>query len=107
LFFIDRRLSLAAAALVFFAAIVAAVAAYHGLRRQRAVADLDGRIGGLLLQLLTGMPKLRVTGTENRAFAVWSRLFSERRDADLAAERVNIRVSVFQASYPIVCTMVL
>src|SRR5262249_20099363 len=74
---------------------------------QRTVTELDGKIGGLLLQLLTGIAKLRITGTENRAFGVWSSLFARRRDADLGAERVNIRVAVFQASYPIACSIVL
>ena len=84
-----------------------AVAAYYGLTRQRTVAEIDGKIGGLLLQLLTGIAKLRVTGTENRAFGVWAALFARRRDADLGAERVNIRVGVFQAAYPILCSIVL
>jgi ATP-binding cassette subfamily C protein len=106
LFFIDAKLSLAAGALVAVAAMVAAIAAYQGLLRQRRVAELDGKIGGLLLQLFTGIAKLRVTGTENRAFSVWSSLFAHRRDADLAAERVNIRVAVFQASYPLACSIV-
>jgi ATP-binding cassette subfamily C protein len=86
---------------------VAAVAAYYGLQRQRKVAELDGKIGGLLLQLLTGIAKLRVTGSENRAFGVWSRMFARRRDADLGAERVNIRVAVFQTIFPVICSGVL
>jgi ATP-binding cassette subfamily C protein len=106
LFFIDERLALTATALVLLAGGVAATAAYHGLKRQRRVADLDGRIGGLLLQLFTGIAKIRVTGTENRAFSVWSSLFARRRDADIGAERVNIRAGVFHASYPILCTLV-
>ncbi len=107
LFYIDPRLALAATLLVTVSGVVAATAAYYGLQRQRRVAELDGKIGGLLLQLLTGMAKLRVTGSENRAFGVWAQLFALRRDADLGAERVNIRVAVFQSSYPMICSMVL
>jgi len=107
LFYIDQKLSLAATGLVVVAGSVAGVAAYYGLKRQRTVAELDGKIGGLLLQLLTGIAKLRITGTENRAFGVWSSLFARRRDADLGAEKVNIRVGVFQSSYPIACSIVL
>jgi ATP-binding cassette subfamily C protein len=107
LFVIDPKLALAATLLVVVAGSVAAMAAYAGLQRQRKVAELDGKIGGLLLQLLGGIAKLRVTGSENRAFGVWAKLFARRRDADLGAERVNLRVSVFQGSFPIVCSMVL
>ncbi len=107
LFFIDETLSLAATALVLLAAAAAGVSAYYALARQRIVAELDGKIAGVLLQLFTGMAKLRVSGTENRAFGLWARLFAQRRDADLGAERVNIRVGAFQASYPIICSIVL
>jgi ATP-binding cassette subfamily C protein len=107
LFLIDPRLALAATGLVLVSSLVAGVATYYGLQRQRRVAELDGKINGLLLQLLGGIAKLRVTGVENRAFGVWSDLFARRRDADLQAERVNIRIGVFQTAYPIICTMTL
>lgn len=107
LFYIDPRLAALASALVGVSGLVALVASYYALKRQRAVADLDGKIGGLLLQLFTGMPKLRVTGAENRVFGVWARLFAARRDADLGAELVNIRVAVFQSGYPMLCGMAL
>ena len=107
LFFIDPTLAAAATGLTAVAGAVAAIASYFTLKRQRKVAELDGKIGGLLLQLIGGVSKLRVTASEKRAFGVWARLFTSRRDADLEAERVGIRVSVFQTSYPILCSFVL
>jgi NHLM bacteriocin system ABC transporter ATP-binding protein len=106
LFYIDARLALFASALVFVAVIVASIAGAQGLARQRRVANLDGKITGLLVQLITGISKLRVTGTENRAFSVWSSLFTQRRDADIGVERVNLRVGVFQIAYPLICSIV-
>jgi NHLM bacteriocin system ABC transporter ATP-binding protein len=107
LFAIDPSLALAATVLVLVAIIPAVLATQIGLKRQRKVAEIDGKIEGLLLQLLSGIAKLRVTAAENRAFAVWGRLFARRRDADLGAERVNVRISIFQSIYPTVCSMVL
>ncbi len=107
LFTIDKTLAIAATALVAIAAIPAILATHYGLKRQRAVAAIDGKIEGLLLQLLTGISKIRVTAAESRAFGVWARLFARRRDADLGAERVYLRISVFQSIYPMICTMVL
>jgi NHLM bacteriocin system ABC transporter ATP-binding protein len=107
LFTIDSGLAIAATILVAIAAVPAILATHYGLKRQRAVAAIDGKIEGLLLQLLTGISKIRVTAAESRAFGVWARLFARRRDADLGAERVYLRISVFQSIYPMVCTMVL
>jgi NHLM bacteriocin system ABC transporter ATP-binding protein len=107
LFSINLKLAFAALALVAVSGTVAAVAAYSALKHQRSVASLDGKIGGLLLQLITGIAKLRITGTENRAFSVWASLFARRRDADFSAERISARVGVFQASFPLACSLVL
>ena len=107
LFVIDRALAGMATLLVIGAMIPAILGTYYGLRRQRVVAALDGKIDGLLLQLLTGISKLRVTAAENRAFAVWAKLFARRRDADVSAERINVRISLVQTVYPVVCSMVL
>lgn len=107
LFAIDPGLAIAATILVAIAIIPSLLATHYGLKRQRAVAAIDGKIEGLLLQLLTGIAKLRVTAAESRAFAVWASLFARRRDADLGAERVNVRVALIQTVYPIICSMVL
>lgn len=107
LFAINGSLAAVATLLVIGAMIPAILGSYYGLKRQRTVAALDGRIDGLLLQLLTGIAKLRVTAAENRAFSVWAKLFARRRDADVAAERINVRISLIQTVYPVVCSMVL
>jgi ATP-binding cassette subfamily C protein len=93
--------------LVAIAIVPAVLTSHYSLKRQRTVAMIDGKLGGLLLQLLTGIAKLRVTAAESRAFAVWARMFARRRDADLQAERANVRISIFTSIYPMVCTMVL
>jgi NHLM bacteriocin system ABC transporter ATP-binding protein len=107
LFMIDPSLALAATLLVAIAAVPAVIATRYALKRQRAVAEVDGKIEGLLLQLFSGISKLRVTSAENRAFSVWARLFARRRDEDLRAEWVGVRMSVFQSIFPTVCSIVL
>ncbi len=107
LFFIHPGLALVATFLVVIAMVPAVVGAYFGLKRQRIVAELDGKLAGVLLQLFTAVAKLRVAAAENRGFGVWARLFARRRDADLRAERVNVRVALFQAVYPLLTSMVL
>jgi NHLM bacteriocin system ABC transporter ATP-binding protein len=107
LFLIDPSLAFAAAGLVVVAAIPAVVATRYSLNLQREVAAVDGKIEGLLIQLFAGVSKLRVTAAENRAFSVWARLFARRRDQDLGAEWINVRMAVFQSVFPLLCSMVL
>ncbi|MFO0567734.1 MAG: NHLP bacteriocin export ABC transporter permease/ATPase subunit [Polyangiaceae bacterium] len=107
LYLVDPGLALAATGLVVVAAVPAAIATRYSLKRQREVATVDGKIEGLLLQLFSGIAKLRVTAAENRAFSVWARWFARRRDQDLGAEWVNVRMAVFQSVFPIFCSVVL
>ncbi|MBX3128157.1 MAG: NHLP bacteriocin export ABC transporter permease/ATPase subunit [Polyangiaceae bacterium] len=107
LFIVDSALALAATVLVAGAIVPALIGTYFALKRERVVAEVDGKIEGLLLQLLNGIAKLRVAAAENRAFAVWAGLFAKRRDADLGAEWVNVRLGVFHSVYPVVCSIVL
>lgn len=107
LFYFDLRLALGASCLVLLAGAVAAFASYYELGLQRSLADLDGKIGGLLLQLLNGIAKLRVSDSENRAFGVWARLFARRRKLHLQGERIHNRVLVFHTAYPVLCSALL
>lgn len=99
LFLVDSGLALAATGLVGVAAVVAAVAAWSGLCRVRNVTELDGRIGGLLLEVLTGISKLRNTGAENRAFAVWARLFARRSGMAVLTEPTRVPRPAYAASH--------
>ena len=107
LFTLDVRLALAATGLVVVATAVAAVASAYDLRRCRDLTALDGKLAGLLLQLMNGIAKLRVARAERRAFAVWANLVAQRRSAELGAQRIAARIGVFNTVYPIVCTGVL
>src|SRR5690606_29485690 len=75
MFFYSWPLALLGFALVLVAMAVTMLAAYFKLRLQRAVMALDGRIAAIVLQLLSGISKIRVVGAESRAFAEWAREF--------------------------------
>lgn len=51
----------------------------YQLSFQRNVHKVGGEIQGLVLQLITGISKLRVAGAEVRAFSRWSSLFARQR----------------------------
>ena len=73
----DWRLSLAA---IFVALAYAALAVPVGFRFigiTRSLMDLNGRLQGVVLQLLGAVQKIRVAGAEHHAFIHWSSRFGE------------------------------
>ena len=49
------------------------------LRLQREQLTLRGKITGLVVQLIEGVAKLRVTGSEHHGFRVWAKDFADQR----------------------------
>ncbi|HEX6042399.1 NHLP bacteriocin export ABC transporter permease/ATPase subunit, partial [Longimicrobium sp.] len=77
------------------------------LRSQRAILTSRSRISGMMLQFLTGISKLKLAGAEPQAFSQWARAFGEQRDRQYRNRSLGIRLAVFNAAYPIVCSIVL
>ncbi len=75
------------------------------LRFQRDEQTRRGRITGLVLQLITGVAKLRVCGAENHALRVWATAFSEQRKVAFRIGRVRNVMAVWNAGFPVLSSM--
>jgi ATP-binding cassette subfamily C protein len=82
-----------------------AVADYVQLRYHRDQLLLHGRISGLVLQLISGVAKLRVSGAENHALHVWAKDFAAQRRAQLKIGRLQNTIAVFTSGFPIFSSM--
>jgi ATP-binding cassette subfamily C protein len=102
LFVYDTRLALCAAVLIATAVLVFTALAYFQRVQQREVVAIQAKTSGIILQLLTGIRKLRVAGAEMRAFAIWARLFSRQRRAQLRIRGLANALRVFNVSFPLI-----
>lgn len=99
LFWYDWKLALVAIALVLFGAGCAGSLSYIQVRHQRKLRDIQGAISGLILQLINGIAKLRVTGTEDHAFAIWAKLFAENKTISMKAVNIRNMLATFNAAF--------
>ena len=83
------------------------LAGWRQLRLQRRIAPLRARTSGLVLQLLTGISKLRVAAAESCAFAQWARLFGLQRRLQFRSRTVVNRLRVFNAVFPTLSLLVI
>lgn len=106
---VGYNITLAAVAigLTLFYVGVTTSANYLQLRFQRDEQKRRGRIMGLVLQLISGVAKLRVSGAENHAFRVWATAFSEQRKVSFKVGRVRNVMQVFNACFPVASSMVI
>ena len=102
LFYYNSRLALIATGLMFIAFSVSTISAYFQLRFQRQIFRLRGRISGKLLEFIDNIAKLRVSGTESRAFAAWAREFSAQKEMSIRARGVSNALTVFNSTFPVI-----
>ncbi len=107
LFYYDVRLALLACALFTVVVLTTWWAARVELRYQRRLHAVRGKIAGLVLQLITGISRLRVAGTEGRALAVWARDFASQRRLAFQTRSVGNNLAAFNAAVPVVTLMAL
>ncbi len=106
LFFYSAKLALLATIMVIVYLAVMTFANMIQLRRQRAMLKVQGKITGLVVQLIMGISKLRTAGAERHAFAEWADQFSEQRRLTVAARRTQIWFMTFSTAFSIATSMV-
>jgi len=105
LFYYDTGMALLALGLAMAMLLVTLLINFLQLRLQRPLMTLEGKNAGMLLQFITGIAKLRVSGTEDRALAEWARTITEKRKLGYKAGTLqNIQVT-FSGAFPIIASM--
>lgn len=94
------KLTIAALIITFVLVSFTSGANYLQLRFQRDEMALRGRISGLVLQLITGVAKLRVGAAENHAFRVWAQKFSDQKRIAFSVGQVQNVSQTFSHSFP-------
>jgi len=95
---------IAAIVAALLAVVLAGVTLVTGLSLLTVVTgvqEVSGRINSLVLEIITGIAKLRVAGAEERAFNNWGSDFGELRRREIAAFQLHNRFSVFWVAYEV------
>jgi NHLM bacteriocin system ABC transporter ATP-binding protein len=107
LFYYDVSLAKVAALLIGVATLASVAIALLQLKSQRAILGLRSRTSGLVLQLLSGIGKLKIAGREVHGFGLWARMFSEQRERQFRNRTLGNLLSVFNAAFPVAATLTL
>ncbi|MER5396208.1 NHLP bacteriocin export ABC transporter permease/ATPase subunit [Streptomyces sp. NPDC002599] len=90
--------------------VVAAVFLGLGLwqvRGQRRLVVLGNKLNNQAFQTLRGLPKLRVAGAENYAYAAWAGEFARSRELQRRVGRVKNLTTVMGAVYLPLCSLLM
>jgi ATP-binding cassette subfamily C protein len=104
LFYYSPSLALVATGLVATAVAVTLGCSLANLKHQRVLVKMAARISGMVLEIVNGAPKFRVSGAEDRAFAKWAAAFATQKRTAAQARRIANILSVFSSTFPVVAT---
>ena len=107
MFWYDWKLALVATGFALLSAAFLAACTWASIRHQKAIQELTGRISGLVVQMLSGIAKLRIAGAEDRALATWSSVYAQNVRARDRAARVQAFVAVFNDALPLMNSLVI
>jgi ABC-type bacteriocin/lantibiotic exporter with double-glycine peptidase domain len=62
---------------------------------------IEGDIAGRVLQFLTGIEKIKITASENKAFSIWSDLFAKQKNLALKSGKIQRLLAAFNSALPI------
>ena len=80
----------------------------HFIRRLSIrLHELDGRFNGLMIQMIGGVGKLRVAGSEQRAFNHWVKQYTEQLHVTLRIQRLKDVIKIFNLVLPPLATALL
>ncbi|MFE3503863.1 NHLP bacteriocin export ABC transporter permease/ATPase subunit [Kitasatospora sp. NPDC059160] len=105
-YFYDLRLAGLATLLVLVGVGVGLAAGRLEVRWQRRLYSHEQATSARVFQLLTAVPKLRVTAAEDRVFGVWAAELGKGRGLAASSRRVQNAVTTFNAGFPLVCSVV-
>jgi ATP-binding cassette subfamily C protein len=107
MFYYSTRLALIGLLLIALAVVFVYLVCRSLFGSLRRTYTLKGELSGMVLQLMSGISKLRGAGAEMRAFGRWANVFSEQMQAQYSTRLTGIRQAVLSTVYPGLCTLVL
>jgi NHLM bacteriocin system ABC transporter ATP-binding protein len=107
LFAYNTQMALVAIVLLAISVVLPFFSNVLQLKYQRTLFYIRGNISGLVLQLINGVNKLRVSGSEDRAFREWARKFSQQKRIAYKAGKIANCVQVFNQVFPVFSSAVL
>ena len=107
MFIYDWKLALIGLGMMLLTLLISGGLSIAMVRYQRQIFQIQGKNAGIVLQLLTGIAKLRMTGTEDRAFGVWAESFSKKKAIDFKSGKINALLDTITSFVPMVSTMLI
>ncbi len=98
LFYYSLPLALVATFVALIYVLVTIVSGILTLRKVRPLINMQGKLFGMMVQIINGVAKFRTAGAESRAFAYWGRQYRHQLGLMMAAQNIEDNLVVINSS---------
>jgi NHLM bacteriocin system ABC transporter ATP-binding protein len=107
LVYYNWRLSLVALAMMLLSLWLVTHFAKKTVRAQRENLAVQGKVSGLVYQMISGIAKLRVAAAEGRLFARWAQGFKKQAELNFKAHQLQNVIKVYNDILPDISALAL
>ncbi|MBV6627795.1 MAG: NHLP bacteriocin export ABC transporter permease/ATPase subunit [Rivularia sp. (in: Bacteria)] len=97
LFYYSLPLALVATFVALIYALVTIVSGILTLRKIRPLINMQGKLFGMLVQIINGVGKFRIAGAESRAFAYWAKQYRHQLSLMMSAQNIEDNLVVINS----------
>ncbi|MGG6295599.1 NHLP bacteriocin export ABC transporter permease/ATPase subunit [Leptolyngbya sp. AN02str] len=97
LFYYSAPLALIALLVALINISVTVVSSMLTLKKARPLLDRQGKLFGMMVQIINGVAKFRIAGAETRAFAYWGKQYSQQLKLTLASQGIEDNLAVINS----------
>lgn len=103
----SKSLTGAAAAMVLIYAAVMAVLSLKNFKYEQKSMELNGKVSAVILQLLSGIAKIRVAGVEDRALYEYLKPYTKLKENEIRSDRIELLASTVSIAVNTIFSVVL
>lgn len=107
LFYYSAGMALIAVLLTAVTVIFTFAINYYKIKKQTESLTLENQSMGFLFQVISGIAKIRMTGSYKRAFAKYAEIFTAKKRADFETEKAENILITYNAMFPMISAMVI
>ncbi|MCP5505136.1 MAG: ATP-binding cassette domain-containing protein, partial [Chlamydiales bacterium] len=101
------KLTMIGLVLLIIAVGITYVCAKWKIRVQQKAYEMQGRMNGALVQIISGVSKLRVAGAENNAFSYWAKQFSKSKSLEMYAQNIQNVIASIMGAFPLLSFIII
>jgi NHLM bacteriocin system ABC transporter ATP-binding protein len=107
LVYYNRNLALLAIAVALVYVVVTLVSGFLTLRKTRPLLEQQGLLLGIMVQIISGVAKLRVAGAEARAFAYWGKQYRQQLHLILSTQQIEDVLAAINKVLPVLTNVLI